>query len=178
MTHAQHQIRLTNVIQGGVAVGDHPQEVLVTILGSCVATCLHDPVAGIGGLNHFLLPGGRPGESSSQKYGLNLMELLINALLKRGARRERLQAKLFGGGRMIANMTNIGAQNGAFAVQFLADERIPVISKSLGGDQARKLRFWPASGRAQQMLLARAANEEPITAATPAPASTGDLDLF
>jgi len=170
--------RQINVIQGGYAISDRPEEVLVTILGSCVATCLHDPVAGIGGLNHFLLPGGNSGDRSSQKYGLNLMELLINALLKRGARRERLQAKLFGGGRMIANMANIGALNGVFAERFLADEGIPLISKSLGGEQARRLRYWPQSGRVQQMLLARADLDETPAAPERAPAGSGDVDLF
>lgn len=174
--------RQTNVIQGGFAVGNRDEDVLVTILGSCVATCLYDPATRIGGLNHFLLPEGRGADQSNQKYGTNLMELLINALLKKGARRESLEAKLFGGGRMISGMANIGARNAAFAEQFLRNEAIPLTGKSLGGDQARKLRFWPASGRAQQMLLAR--TDPPPVEIIPSPAvpartdPAGELDLF
>jgi chemotaxis protein CheD len=85
------------VLQGEFRIGTAPEDVLTTVLGSCVATCLHDPVAGLGGLNHFLLPEGGDGRAGSQKFGLNLMELLINALLKAGARRERLVAKLLHG---------------------------------------------------------------------------------
>jgi chemotaxis protein CheD len=143
------------VTQGSFAIGDSPNELLMTILGSCVATCLHDPVAGIGGLNHFLLPEGRGDDAKSQKYGLNLMELLINALLKKGARRDRLEAKLFGGAEITLGLTNAGAANAAFARKFLNEEGIRCVSESLGGNQARKLRFWPTSGRAQQLLLSR-----------------------
>jgi chemotaxis protein CheD len=178
-----HQV---TVVQGSFAIGAAEDDVLVTILGSCVATCLWDPVARIGGLNHFLLPEGRGADQSSLKYGLNLMELLMNALLKKGARRDRLQGKIFGGGRMIAGMANIGAMNGAFAERFLNDEGIACVSKSIGGDQARKVRFWPYSGRAQQMLLARAWGDDLRLSAESAatsvtrvlPISSGNVDLF
>lgn len=155
--------RTLTVIQGSFEMAAGAEDVLVTILGSCVATCLHDPVARVGGLNHFLLPEARSASSASRTYGLNLMELLINALLKAGARRERLQAKLFGGAEITRGLTDAGAVNAAFARRFLEEERITCISESLGGNLARKVRFWPASGRAQQMLLApnAAPREEP-----------------
>lgn len=144
---------MLTVVQGGFEIGRHPDDVITTILGSCVATCLHDPVAGIGGLNHFLLPDSRASDRAEHRYGLNLMELLINALLKHGARRDRLEAKLFGGAEITRGLTNAGEVNRAFARRFLADEGIPCVSESLGGTQARRVRFWPTSGRAQQMLL-------------------------
>jgi chemotaxis protein CheD len=168
--------RTVTVIQGGFEVGRQPDDVLTTILGSCVATCLHDPVAGVGGLNHFLLPESKGSDRTDQRYGLNLMELLINALLKSGARRERLEAKLFGGAEITRGLTNAGAVNGAFARRFLADEGIRCISESLGGNQARKLRFWPVSGRAQQMLLGGDV-QVPI-APPPKPREADDITFF
>jgi chemotaxis protein CheD len=91
------------VIQGEFKVSDDPNVVLSTILGSCVAACMRDPVAGVGGMNHFLLPGqanGTGGEAT--RYGVHLMELLINGLLKKGARRERIEAKIIGGAKTIS----------------------------------------------------------------------------
>jgi len=180
------RLRQVTVVQGSYAIGTKSDDVLITILGSCVATCLWDPVARIGGLNHFLLPEGRGADQASLKYGLNLMELLLNALLKGGARRDRLQGKLFGGARMITGMTNIGALNGAFAERFLTEEGIPIVAKSIGGEQARKLRFWPNSGRAQQMLLARTLGDTQLLSSGTADApvtqavavGSGDVDLF
>ena len=86
--------------------------VLSTILGSCIAACMRDPVAGVGGINHFLLPGqsnGSGGEAT--RYGVHLMELLINGLLKKGARRERLEAKIIGGAKTISGFSNVGEKN-------------------------------------------------------------------
>ena len=99
-----------------------PDVVLSTILGSCVAACMRDPVAGVGGMNHFLLPGSAEALSSggdATRYGVHLMELLINGLLKKGARRDRLEAKIFGGAKTIARFSNVGEQNAVFARQFL-----------------------------------------------------------
>ena len=171
-------VRTIPVIQGGYATGDSDDAVMVTVLGSCVATCLHDPVARVGGLNHFLLPEGRGSDRDSLKYGLNLMELLINELLHLGARRDRLEAKLFGGARMIAGLTNIGEMNAAFAERFLNDEGIPCLSRSLGGEQARKLRFYPASGKAQQMLLNRDAGSVPHVPPPPPVPAAEDVTFF
>ncbi|MGO7428723.1 chemotaxis protein CheD, partial [Rhizobium ruizarguesonis] len=82
--------------------------------------------------------------------GVHLMELLINGLLKQGARRDRLEAKIFGGAKTISTFSNVGEQNAAFAVQFLRDEGIPVVGSSTGGEHGRKLEYWPVSGRARQ----------------------------
>lgn len=141
------------VIQGEFLVSADPNDVLTTLLGSCVSAFLRDPVTRIGGLNHFLLPEGDPNDRHAMKYGLNAMELLINALVKKGAQRHRLEGKLFGGGRIVPGLTDVGAANGAFAVEFLRKEGIRHIGGSLGGDQGRKLRVWPVTGQVQQMLL-------------------------
>ena len=146
-------LKTINVIQGDYSVSSHEKVVLTTILGSCVAACLYDPIAKIGGMNHFLLPGERVPGSASQSYGLNAMELLINTMLKRGAERHRFQAKLFGGGRMMQSFSDIGQRNAAFATEFLKVEGIPCVSESLGGDSARRVRFWPATGKAQMRIL-------------------------
>ncbi|MCA1369408.1 chemoreceptor glutamine deamidase CheD [Ensifer aridi] len=145
-----------HVIQGEFKVVNDPNIVLSTILGSCVAACMRDPVAGVGGMNHFLLPGSATSPSSggdATRYGVHLMELLINGLLKQGARRDRLEAKIFGGARTIARFSNVGEQNAAFARQFLMDEGIRIVGESTGGEHGRKLEYWPFSGRARQYAL-------------------------
>lgn len=159
--------RLKVVIQGEHLISSDPQDVLSTILGSCVAAFLRDPVAGVGGLNHFLLPGNDPNDRNAMKYGLNAMELLINSLIRAGARRDRLEGKLFGGGRMVPGLTDIGAANGRFAEDFLQREGIRNLGGSLGGDHGRKIRVWPVSGKVQQMKLLAAAVREVCVKPTP-----------
>lgn len=141
------------VIQGEFKISSDPNVVLTTILGSCVAACLRDPRAGIGGMNHFLLPGAGDSGGLATRYGVHLMELLINELLKNGARRDRLEAKIFGGAQTMARFSNIGHQNAEFAVRFLNDEGITIVNASTGGSLGRKLEFWPVSGRARQHAL-------------------------
>lgn len=143
-----------HVVQGEHHVSGDPDSVLTTILGSCVAVCLTDPVRGVGGMNHFLLPEGRTdGADEGRRYGVNLMELLINDLLRLGAKRERLQAKLFGGARMFDGLSDVGASNATFAEKFLRDEGIPVVGSSMGGTGARRVQYWPTTGRAQQKTV-------------------------
>lgn len=151
------KMRRLHVVQGEQRVSDDPDTMLTTILGSCVAACIRDPVAGIGGMNHFLLPGS-PSDSvdtQAHRYGVHAMELLVNALLARGARRERLEAKLFGGARMFEGLTDIGSHNARFAERFLADEGIRYLGGSLLGEHGRKIQYWPVSGRAMQSLMER-----------------------
>ncbi|KAA9007965.1 chemotaxis protein CheD [Histidinibacterium aquaticum] len=144
--------RTITVIQGDYAISGDPGTTLSTILGSCVAVCLYDAEEGIGGMNHFLLPGENNG-ATTHRYGVHLMELLINGLLKRGADRSRLKAKIFGGGRMSDNLRDIGQSNVEFARGFLTREAIPIVSDHVGERSARRLRFWPATGAVQQMLV-------------------------
>jgi chemotaxis protein CheD len=146
--------RKVNIIQGEFVISDEPDVVLTTLLGSCVAACLRDSVSGIGGMNHFLLPG--EAGSAGLRYGVHAMELLMNGLLKRGARRERLEAKLFGGARLSDHLADIGDQNASFAERFMREEGIRVVGGSLRGDQGRRIQFWPATGRARQALVSQA----------------------
>lgn len=173
--------RFIHVIQGEYAVADTPGAVLTTLLGSCVAACIRDPASGVGGMNHFLLPGDSAGGGASLKYGVNAMELLINALLQRGAVRRRLEAKLFGGAHVIANLSDVGRSNAAFAAEFLRTESIPCVGQSLGGDQARRIRFWPATGRVSQLLLEASQTDvfkAEVAKQAPIKPTTGDVELF
>ncbi len=147
--------------------------VVSTLLGSCVAACLHDPVARVGGINHFLLPGDMG--SHSERVAVHLMELLVNALLKAGASRDRLEAKLFGGAKSFAGLKDIGASNSIFAQRFLEREGIAVIGGSTGGSAGRRLEYWPASGRARQKMMSRILDEKPLQIKLPA---SGELELF
>ncbi len=185
--HQERRDRVRHVVQGEFAIGTHEDMCISTILGSCVAACMRDPVAGVGGLNHFLLPGDSDSPSESMKYGVNAMELLINELQKLGANRRRLEAKLFGGAQVVQNLSDIGRKNAFFAKQFLNAEGIALVGESLGGTQARRIRFWPVSGRASQMLLTSThsdifAAERQRAMPAPQPASVsaaaGDVDLF
>ncbi|MES1200251.1 MAG: chemotaxis protein CheD [Pseudomonadota bacterium] len=175
-------IRVVHVVQGEHVVSEDPSVVMTTVLGSCVAACMRDPVRGVGGMNHFLLPGVLAGQAGDIERGVHAMELLINALLAVGAKRDRLEAKLFGGARMVQKLSDIGAKNAAFASEFLRQERIACHGDSLGGEHARRIRYWPASGRAKQLLLGNNSTDvfarEIKTAAVPAPVETGDVEFF
>jgi chemotaxis protein CheD len=145
--------------------------VIVTVLGSCVAACLRDPDSGIGGMNHFLLPdtsggngggGGRDAEGESARYGSYAMEVLINQLVKLGARRTRLEAKVFGGANVIPGMhqLNIGQRNADFVLDFLKTERIPVIASDLEDTCPRKVAYFPRTGIVRMKRLVDAGSRE------------------
>lgn len=169
---------------GDTYVTSAPEEVLTTILGSCIAACIRDPVGGVGGMNHFLLPDGNSGDREARCYGVNAMELLINDILKHGGDRRRLEAKLFGGGNVVSALTDVGSRNYAFARQFLTDEGIPIVGGDVGGDMARRIQYMPFSGRARQALVKGAEQrlvEEELTALhkkTKAPATADDVEFF
>lgn len=167
-----------NLVQGDYHVTGDPAAVLTTLLGSCVAACLRDAVAGIGGMNHFLLPNGDGfAERDMQRYGVHAMELLVNGLLRQGARRDRLEARLFGGGRLHAQLADIGGTNAAFAEEFLRREGIAHVGGSLRGLRARRIQFWPVSGRVRQLLLS--VQEDPARKApAPVPSDAGRVDFF
>jgi chemotaxis protein CheD len=162
--------------------------VILTTLGSCIAACLWDRNARVGGMNHFMLPDGSgPGaQGSGGRYGSYAMEVLINELLKRGATRMTLEAKVFGGGAVISNMTsiNVGERNTKFVMEYLQTERIPVVSKDVLEIYPRKVCFFPASGKAMVKRLAPTsvdalAAQERAAAQQVVPAATGgSIDLF
>jgi chemotaxis protein CheD len=125
---------------------------IVTVLGSCVAACIRDRSSGIGGMNHFMLPEGGDGAgpaSASMRYGAYAMEVLINQLLKAGARRDNLEAKVFGGGNVLRGFTamNVGERNARFVLDFLKAEKIPVLAQDLNDIHPRKVYFFPATGK-------------------------------
>ncbi len=181
MTASAPQLeRHLNLIQGEHHVTDDPALMLTTILGSCVAACLTDSVAGVGGMNHFLLPGeGLEGQGgASVRHGVHAMEILVNSLLQHGARRERLQAKLFGGARMLKGLTDVGLMNAEFAERFIRRERIALTGGSLRGERGRRVQFWPASGRARQLTLAAAQTVFAEERRVRLPVDHGAVELF
>ena len=159
--------------------------VIMTVLGSCIAACIWDPKVRVGGMNHFMLPDG--GGDTSGRYGSYAMELLINEMLKRGASRNTLEAKVFGGGAVLAGMTslNVGERNTTFVMDYLKTERIPVVSKDVLDVYPRKVCFFPHSGKAMVKRLATAnpvsimAQEKAaLERAKPVSATGGTVDLF
>lgn len=172
-------VYVVHVGQGEFVVSERTDIVLTTILGSCVSVCLRDAVAGVGGLNHFLLPNDASVEhESASRYGVHAMELLINGLLQNGARRDRLEAKLFGGAKLLPGLADVGGMNADFAEAFLEREAIPCVGGSLRGTQARRIQYWPVSGRARQFLLGTYA--EPPSREKPKrpPSDGGDVEFF
>ncbi len=165
----------------------HDEDILImTTLGSCIAACLWDRERRIGGMNHFMLPDGG-GAADSGRYGSFAMELLINELIKRGATRSTMEAKVFGGGAVISGMNsiNVGERNTSFVLDYLRTERITVVSKDVLDIYPRKVCFLPASGKAMVKKLASANTEALVAleraAARPAAgsaASGGSVDLF
>ena len=177
---ATEKDRTSYIVQGEFRVSRDPSEVLSTVLGSCVAVCLWDPGAQVGGMNHFLLPAA-PGQGDTKmlRYGAHAMEVLINELLKLGARRLALQAKLFGGANVTDALGPIGKANATFAVSYLGDEGIPCIAKSLGGTQARRIMFRPATGHVRQLIVEGAVPEQkPVPAPVRKPPGKDDVILF
>ncbi len=166
----------------------HREDLLITTtLGSCIAACLWDRNARVGGMNHFMLPDGVGAGADGGRYGSFAMELLINELMKQGASRNALEAKVFGGGQVISGMNslNVGERNTQFVLDYLKTERIPVVSKDVLDIYPRKVCFLPASGKAMVKRLA-SANTEALqmqeraaaAQATPVVSGGGSVDLF
>ncbi len=136
-------------------------EAVSTVLGSCVSACVRDPQRRIGGINHFLLPvEGMAGETQAgprqrleTRFGTHAMASLLDTLCGLGARRERLEVKVFGGGRILTGMTDIGASNIAFVRRYLAEQGLAVAAEDLGGTQPRKIIYFPLSGRVRLKRL-------------------------
>ena len=140
---------ITRLYIGGVFASREAAEVQTT-LGSCIAACLFDPVAGIGGMNHFLLPQSNGDAELPTRYGIHAMEVLINDMMKLGGDRRRFQAKVFGGGRVLALVTSgvtVAEENVRFVKRFLATEKIPIVAQRLGGTQPVRVHFFTQTGR-------------------------------
>lgn len=159
--------------------------VIMTVLGSCIAACIWDPRVRVGGMNHFMLPEG--GVDAGGRYGSFAMELLINEMMKQGARREYMQAKVFGGGQVMQSFTtmNVGERNTQFVLDYLQTERIAVVSKDVLDIHPRKVCYFPATGKAMVKRLAHSHPESLETlerkgsAAIVAKSNAGgSIDLF
>lgn len=170
----QKASKTIHIVQGEHRISDMPDVVITTVLGSCVAACIYDPVRGVGGMNHFLLPESKE-KIGDIRYAAAAMEILINGLLKSGAQRQRMEAKLFGGARMIPSLPDIGRKNAEIAQKILMTDGIRVTTGHLCGRNARRIRFWPVSGKVQMLLLG---DEEPKVAETPNTIRSGESELF
>jgi chemotaxis protein CheD len=175
------------VNQGEWLVSDDPKAVLSTVLGSCIAACVRDRVAGVGGMNHFLLaepPGSAASlHSATARYGAYAMETLINAVLARGSGNKRnLEFKLFGGGRITAGLQDVGAKNIAFVRAFLAEEGYAIAGEDLGGTVARRVLYTPSSGKAMVKRVADGGTHSVVAAeialAGRRPSPTAEIELF
>ena len=184
----EHQLTAAKLMPGEYHVTT--QDMMeVTVLGSCVAACIRDTRLGIGGMNHFMLPDSDLGDGAGKaaRYGSYAMEILINHLLKLGARREYLEAKVFGGGNVLPGLTqaNVGHRNAAFVLRFLATEHIRIVARDLEDVHPRKVVYFPRSGRALIKRLRVMRNDAVFTREddyrrrlVQDPVSGGDIELF
>lgn len=184
-----------NIVAAKILPGEYyvtfHNELITTVLGSCISVCAYDPHAHVGGMNHFMLPvdKGNPGDldltSASFRYGDVAMERLINDLLKNGATKKGLIFKAFGGGQIIKGMTAIGQKNIDFLRKFMNLEGLRLEAEDLGGPYPRKINFYPTTGKVMQKRLEHMHNdtivareEKYVTDIAVPETTTGDIDLF
>lgn len=162
-----HQCVTAKILPGEYYVTDR-DEMIVTVLGSCVSACMRDSVYGIGGMNHFMLPTERAGSGgswetqgsdASTRYGSHAMERLINDILKHGGRRENLEVKVFGGGKIIAHMADIGRKNIEFVRSYIEGEGIRLIASDVGDAYPRKVYYRPSTGKVYMKRLLTVRND-------------------
>ncbi len=168
-----------NVLQGEYSVSNCQSTYFSTVLGSCVAVCLFDQNNNVGAMNHILLPGGEGIGGGHARYGVHLMELLINGVLRAGGERQNLTAKVFGGAQISEHNIDVGRKNVAFIRNFLSTESIACVSESVGGVKARKVQFVPFNGLARQLLIdpPQGLHEREAPKA-PMPEAASDITLF
>jgi len=180
-----HEIDAAKILPGEFYATQRDM-LLVTVLGSCVAACIRDSANGIGGMNHYMLPNSPGDEGESGRYGTYAMEILINHLMKLGAQRKNLEAKVFGGGNVIAKMTqtNVGERNAEFVLDYLKTEQIRVVAKDLLDIYPRKVYFFPYTGKVLVKKLRNIHNDTIIERETEytkrlrADKMAGDIELF
>lgn len=182
-----HGHRVVKLGPGEYYVTSQGQEVIATILGSCVSACVRDPILGVGGMNHFMLPhsedGRWSGASAAMRFGNLAMERLINDILKRGGDRHRLEVKVFGGGSIGTDPFGIGQRNADYAERYFAQEGMRVLARDLRGRVARRLLYRPACGRAfvQDISMpppAIIASEAAYAMRLPQDAVAGSVEFF
>lgn len=179
---------VVKVLPGEHYVTDVPDEMIVTVLGSCIAACIRDPLIKFGGMNHFMLPQSADGTwgaaSASMRYGNFAMEVLINEILSRGGRRERLEVKVFGGGNVLAGATPVGTRNAAFVESYLAAEGLTAVASHLRGSYPRRVHYFPVTGKVMMRELRRTDDQIVLDTETSyltklsTPPKSGDIELF
>lgn len=179
---------VVNVFQGDYYVTARKDEILTTVLGSCISACIRDTLSGYGGMNHFLLPSSgkdiEEGSTYSLRYGSFAMEQLINDILSRGGRRERLEVKVFGGGNVVKGLSGVGHKNADFIETFLVNEGLQVAGSDLRGNCPRKIQYFPRSGKVRMRSLSSAAGrminkkETGLGVKVQVKEETGSVELF
>ncbi len=155
---AKEKVTVVKIFAGDWHVSTTKDEMISTILGSCVSACIRDPYIGVGGMNHFLLPSNDEMDSThsdAARYGLFAMESLINEVLKAGGRKDRLEIKVFGGGNVTNNSARIGSKNAVFIRNFLQKEGFLKFSEDLEGEHPRRVHYYPSTGKVMMRLLRR-----------------------
>lgn len=191
ITHYRDKDRVIAKILPGEYYVTNGQEVLVTLLGSCVAACIRDVKLGIGGMNHFLLPAAGCSDDrwngplgKATRYGSAAMEQLINDILKHGGRRDRLEVKIFGGSKVLERMRDIGVGNIRFVREYLAREGLQAVAEDVGGPSPRQVQYSPHTGKALVRRLRAlretdlASRENAYLRALQARPVVGEIDLF
>lgn len=156
----QHNMPAAKILPGEYYVTRY-DEIITTVLGSCISVCVHDLSAGVGGMNHFMLPISKSGDwngaedpvSEANRYGNFAMEHMINELLKYGAAKQNLEVKVFGGGQILSKFTHIGEKNIQFIHLYIENERLRLAGEDVGGCLARKVVYFPATGRVRVKKL-------------------------
>ena len=180
---------MSRVLPGGTYTTDAKNEIIVTVLGSCVAACIRNPFTGFGGMNHFMLPESEEcdwnGVTAALRYGNHAMETLINDVLASGCRRTDLEIKLFGGANLYKGVNKVGQQNADFARTYLEREGLAIAAADLGGERARRIHYDPSTGRVQRLLLKANAGQTVVQAErnyevelSEAPVKSGEIELF
>jgi len=179
--------KITAQILPGELFVTKADEMIITVLGSCISACIRDPWSGVGGMNHFMLPASKNmniTDGSAARYGNFAMEQLINEILKNGGQRKNLEVKLFGGGQVLANMTDVGKRNIDFALEYLQLEGLKLIAEDLGDRYPRKVQYCPSSGSARMKKLRAVHNrtvverEEAYMNEIEETPAAGDIELF
>jgi len=184
---------VAKILPGEYYVTAH-DEFITTVLGSCISACIRDPIFGIGGMNHFMLPINKTGDprawganvvSSATRYGNFAMEHLINGILTNGGQRKNLEVKVFGGGRIIGNMTDVGMNNIDFVRDYIDAEALKLVAEDLGDIYPRKVMYDPKTGKVKMKKLRSMHNDTIISRETSylkeidtTEPNTGEIDLF
>jgi chemotaxis protein CheD len=179
---------IIKVFPGEYYVTGKPDEVLITVLGSCVSACIRDPLIGVGGMNHFMLPQSHSGkwgsDSEPTRFGNFAMEKLINELIKAGGARDRMEIKVFGGANVTDSTQAIGTQNAEFVLRYLQAEGLSCVAEDLGGQRPRRIHYYPTTGRVVRRLLVSgeldtiARDESDYASRLSSRKTSGEIQLF